>query len=135
MRTRAAAALQKVLTFQDVRERVADVAPSAVAPLVELLQQDCSSKQNHHESGQPTEVPPTSNRRGDASGQAFVEQNPRADVGVLFQQEHDMDQRKCTVRSREGKDSKGAEDRRSPNAPYQLDNKVIHAVRRRSWSW
>lgn len=43
MRTRAAAALHKVLTFQDVRTRVGDVAPSTVAPLVRLLRQDGSS--------------------------------------------------------------------------------------------
>lgn len=39
MRTRAAAALQKALTFQDVRARVRDVGPSAVMSLVELLRQ------------------------------------------------------------------------------------------------
>lgn len=44
MRTRAAAALHKVLTFQDVRRRVEDVAPSTVPPLVRLLRQDGSSK-------------------------------------------------------------------------------------------
>lgn len=45
MKTRAAAALQKVLTFQDVRARVEDVSPSAVAPLVELLRQEKAARQ------------------------------------------------------------------------------------------
>lgn len=44
MRIRAAAALQKALTFQDVREGVADAIPSAVAPLVELLKRKASTK-------------------------------------------------------------------------------------------
>ncbi|CAN0029475.1 unnamed protein product, partial [Ectocarpus sp. 13 AM-2016] len=38
MRTRVAAALQKMLMFQDVRASVADATPSVVAPLVGLLQ-------------------------------------------------------------------------------------------------
>lgn len=45
MKTRAAAALQKILTFQDVRARVEDVSPSAVAPLVELLRQEKAARQ------------------------------------------------------------------------------------------
>lgn len=44
MRVRAAAALQKALTFQDVREGAAGVIPSAVAPLVELLKRKASTK-------------------------------------------------------------------------------------------
>lgn len=44
MRARAAAALQKALTFQDVREGVAEEIPSAVAPLVELLTRKASTK-------------------------------------------------------------------------------------------
>lgn len=40
MRTRAAAALHKALTFQDVRDKVKDVSPTAVWSLVELLRQD-----------------------------------------------------------------------------------------------
>ncbi|CAM9284004.1 unnamed protein product, partial [Ectocarpus fasciculatus] len=46
MRTRVAAALQKMLMFQDVRARVADATPSVVAPLVGLLQhpKEASSK-------------------------------------------------------------------------------------------
>lgn len=132
MRTRAAAALQKVLTFQDVRERVADVSPFAVAPLVELLRQEGSSK-----------LPPeaASKRKskaqphfGAGSRQGSGEQQPRAGSRVLRQQEHDQDKGKSAVRSLEGMTGKGEEDGRSPNAPYQLDNKVIHAGLHRSRS-
>ena len=45
MRIRAAAALQKALTFRDVREGVADVIPSAVAPLVEILRRNALTKE------------------------------------------------------------------------------------------
>lgn len=52
MRIRAAAALQKTLAFQDVREGVADQIPSAVAPLVELLQLAVSAKEREEFPGE-----------------------------------------------------------------------------------
>lgn len=56
MQVRAAAALQKALTFQNVREGVTDATPSAVAPLVELLKRKGSTERGaesarKHEEG------------------------------------------------------------------------------------
>lgn len=55
MRTRAAAALHKVLTFQDVRTRVGDIAPSTVTPLVRLLRQDGSSEEKKRQAARDRE--------------------------------------------------------------------------------
>lgn len=64
MRTRAAAALHKVLTFQDVRARVADT-PSIVASLVGLLrQQDVSRSRGLERSGQTQEEGVSARERG-----------------------------------------------------------------------
>lgn len=53
MRTRVAAALQKILMFQDVRARVADATPSVVAPLVGLLQHPKGASSKKRGRGSP----------------------------------------------------------------------------------
>ncbi|CAN0071552.1 unnamed protein product [Ectocarpus sp. 4 AP-2014] len=53
MRTRVAAALQKMLMFQDVRASVADATPSVVAPLVGLLQHPKGASSKKRGRGSP----------------------------------------------------------------------------------
>ena len=69
--TKAAAALQKAITFRDVRARVADVTPLAVVSLVELLRQEayentgngardrekCQKEKMFHEKIEAAELP------------------------------------------------------------------------------
>lgn len=64
MRTRAAAALHKVLTFQDVRGRVADATPSVVASLVGLLRQEGSFRSRDGDYSRQRQEKATSAREG-----------------------------------------------------------------------
>ncbi|CAM9971003.1 unnamed protein product [Scytosiphon promiscuus] len=64
MRARAVAALHEVLTFQDVRARVADATPSVVASLVGLLRQEGASGSKGRASPNQREGEASSARQG-----------------------------------------------------------------------
>lgn len=120
MRTRAAAALQKVLTFQDVRTRVEDVAPSTVAPLMSLLKEGGSSKAGDHRAevaavGVSTEA--TSREGG------LRQLQPRRERGRTHPK--DRGRRQLKAQSHGGWVGEGDDGAGASKTEFQHGNKVI----------
>lgn len=94
MRTRAAAALQKVLTFQDVRTRLEDVAPSTVAPLVGLLRLESSSKSKYQREGHNAGMEAARSTGETSPEQELRQPQRRLEGGGLHLEDHEQEHRK-----------------------------------------
>lgn len=115
MRTRVAAALQKMLMFQDVRASVADATPSVVAPLVGLLQHPKGASSKKRGRGSPEQSGST--RREGKQG---------------HQQEKKKHHRGVSVR-RAGAGDEVCGEEEARNAAEYLTSKVSHGSSSCRW--